>query len=112
PALVFLLPPPAQDLEVGWRWMAPVDRFLVTRRRLVLGAFALSVVGSIALLPKVRFDFNPLHLRNPHGEAMATLTDLTRDPDQTPNVIDVLRPSLAAADALGQRLGRLPEVDK
>lgn len=112
PALTFLLPPPQQDLEVGYRWFAPVDRFLVTHRRLVLGAFGLSVVGTIALLPQVKFDFNPLHLRNPHGEAMSTLNDLMSDPDRTPNVIDVLRPSLAEADALKARLAALPEVDE
>jgi hopanoid biosynthesis associated RND transporter like protein HpnN len=112
PALVTLLPPPEQDLAVGYAWFAPVDRFLITHRRLVLGAFGLSVVASIALLPQVKFDFNPLHLRNPHGEAMSTLTDLMRDPLQTPNSIDVLRPSLGQADQLAARLARLPEVDQ
>ena len=112
PALVMLLAPPQQDLAVGYAWFAPVDRFLVTHRRLVLGAFGLSVVGTIALLPQVRFDFNPLHLRNPNGEAMATLSDLMRDPLQTPNVIDVLRRSQAQADQLATRLARLPQVDQ
>jgi hopanoid biosynthesis associated RND transporter like protein HpnN len=112
PALVFLLPPPKQNLEVGYAWFAPVDRFLVTHRRLVLGAFGLSMVGTIALLPQVKFDFNPLHLRSPKGEAMSTLLDLMRDPERTPNVIDVLRPSLAEANALAARLGALPEVDE
>jgi hopanoid biosynthesis associated RND transporter like protein HpnN len=60
----------------------------------------------------VRFDFNPLHLKNPHGEAMSTLTALMRDPDQSPNTIDVLTPSLAAADALAKQLSALPEVSQ
>jgi hopanoid biosynthesis associated RND transporter like protein HpnN len=111
PALVMLIHPPEQDLAVGYAWFAPVDRFLLHRRRLVLGAFGVSVVASIALLPLVRFDFNPLHLRNPKGEAMATLADLMRDPQRTPYTIDILRPSLAAADATAAQIGRLPEVD-
>ena len=112
PALVTLLHPPEQDLSVGYAWFAPVDRFLVQRRKLVLGAFGVAVLASIALLPLVRFDFNPLHLRNPKGEAMATLSDLMHDPENTPNTIDVLRPSLAAADATAGTLSRLPEVDQ
>ena len=112
PAMVVLLQPPEQDLKVGYAWFAPVDRFLVTRRRVVLGAFGLSVLVSIALLPLVRFDFNPLHLKNPKSEAMSTLSDLMHDPENTPNAIDVLRPSLAQADQMAARLSRLPEVDQ
>ncbi|THD55032.1 MMPL family transporter [Phenylobacterium sp.] len=110
PALIRLLQPPPQAEEVGSSRMAPVDRFLIERRKLVLWAFAVSTLVSIALLPFVRFDFNPMHLRNVHGEAMSTLSDIIRDPIQTPNTIDVLAPSLAAADHLADRLGKLPDV--
>src|SRR5262249_15478920 len=75
-----------------------------------LWAFAISTVVSIALLPLVQFDFNPLHLKNPHAESMSTLDDIVRDPDETPNTIDALAPNLAAAKALGARLEKLPEV--
>ncbi|HEX4098375.1 MAG TPA: MMPL family transporter, partial [Caulobacteraceae bacterium] len=112
PAMVQLLHPPEQELKVGYAWFAPVDRFLVTHRRVVLGAFGVSVLVSIALLPLVRFDFNPMHLRNPNSEAMSTLGDLMHDPENTPNAIDVLRPSLAQADQVAVRLSRLPEVDQ
>jgi hopanoid biosynthesis associated RND transporter like protein HpnN len=112
PALLVLLRPPLQTQEVGNRALAPVDRFLVERRGWVLWAFAAAMVLSIVSLVWVRFDFNPLHLKNPHGEAMATLNDLMKDPDQSPNTIDVLTPSLAAADALAKRLSALPEVSQ
>jgi hopanoid biosynthesis associated RND transporter like protein HpnN len=111
PALLVLLKPPRQPGEVGSRRMAPVDRFLISHRKLVLWAFAGSTVVSIALLPLVRFDFNPFHLRNIHGEAMSTLADIMRDPDRTPNTIDALTPSLADADRLAARLSKLPQVD-
>ena len=112
PALVQLLRPPAQDLKVGYAWFAPVDRYLVSHRKVVLGAFGLSVLVSIALLPLVRFDFNPMHLRNPKSEAISTLNDLMHDPENTPNAIDVLRPSLAGADQAAKALARLPQVDQ
>ncbi|HEX3365086.1 MMPL family transporter [Phenylobacterium sp.] len=110
PALIRLLRPPAQSEAVGSPRMAAVDRFLIERRKLVLWTFAGSTLVSVALLPFVRFDFNPMHLRNVRGEAMSTLNDIIKDPTQTPNTIDVLAPSLAAADQLADRLGKLPAV--
>ena len=110
PALLVLLRPRNQGLEVGWRQLKPVDDYLVTHRRTVLGAFVVATVAALAVLPLVRFDFNPFHLRNPHGEAMATLNDLFRDPQENPNTIDVLTPSAPAADALAKRLNALPQV--
>jgi hopanoid biosynthesis associated RND transporter like protein HpnN len=112
PALIALFKPRKQLGEVGSPAMAPLDRFLHHRRGVVLWGFVISTVASLALLPMVRFDFNPMHLRNPHGEAMATLLDISSDPQNTPNTLDVLRPSLPAAEALAQQLAKLPEVDK
>lgn len=110
PALLVLLRTGRPRAEIGTPALAPVDRFLVEKRRLVLGMFAASMIVSIALLPLVHFDFNPLHLRDTRGEAMATLTDLMRDPDRSPNTLDVLAPSLPAARSLAPRLSALPEV--
>jgi len=110
PALVMLLRPAAPRAEVGFRALAPVERWLDRRRHWVLWAFGLSMLVSIAALPWVVFDFNPLHLRDPQAPAMRTLADLTRDPDRTPNTIDVLAPNPATAARLTRRLEALPEV--
>lgn len=110
PALLILLrPPPPRDLGV-LASVVKLDGFLIRRRRLVLGFFCWSMVLTIALLPLVRFDFNPLHLRAPSGEAMATLNDLMHDPDRNPNTIDILAPDLGTARSLAARLATLPEV--
>ena len=110
PALVMLLRPGAPTREVGFASLAPAERLLERRRGWVLGLFALSMVASIAALPWVVFDFNPLHLRDPHAPAMRMLIDLTRDPDRTPNVIDVLAADRAQALGLAKRISALPEV--
>jgi hypothetical protein len=95
---------------VGFTALAPTEHWLEHRRSWVLWAFALSMIASIAALPWVVFDFNPLHLRDPQAPAMRTLADLTHDPDRTPNVIDVLAPNATAAAQLTRRLEALPEV--
>jgi hopanoid biosynthesis associated RND transporter like protein HpnN len=113
PALLVLLRPPAGRIsEVGFSMLAPVEDFLRHRRRTVLVAAAIAALGSIALLPRVYFDFNPLNLKSAKVESMTTLNDLAADPDLTPDVINVLTPSLADATALAQRLAALPEVSR
>ncbi|WP_147160906.1 MMPL family transporter [Novosphingobium sediminis] len=110
PALIVLLRPADPRHDVGFPQLAPIDRLLESKRRWVLWSFAVAMGLSIAALPWVRFDFNPLHLRDPEAPAMRTLSDLTQDPDRTPNTIDVLARNPAEAQALAAKLERLPEV--
>jgi hopanoid biosynthesis associated RND transporter like protein HpnN len=113
PALLSLLHPPEGRLEeVGFTALAPVDAFVGGHRRGVLAVGLVVAILSAALLPFVRFDFNPLHLKSPRVESVATLRDLTSDPDWTPNTIDVLVPSLAVSEATVKRLDALPEVSR
>jgi len=111
PALVALSRPPGERSAVGYTALVPLDRFLQRRRYAVLAVAGIVAVGSLALLPRLQFDFNPLHLRSVKVESMATLLDLMRDPNTTPNTLDVLAPSVAEAAGLAQRLEQLPEVD-
>jgi hopanoid biosynthesis associated RND transporter like protein HpnN len=43
---------------------------------------------------------------------MTALLDLMKDPDTSPNTIEILAPSLTAASDLARKLASLPEVDK
>jgi hypothetical protein len=113
PALLVLLQPKADRRAApGLGLLAPAEAVMRRHRDWVLRAGGLAAIASVALLPWLRFDFDPLHLRNPRAESMATLADLLADPDRTPNTIDILAPSLAEADALARRVGALPEVSR
>jgi len=113
PALLSLLrPAPGGMHEVGYPGLAPVESFLSDNRRIVLAIGILVAVLSGALLPFVRFDFNPLHLKSPKVESMVTLQALTSNPEWTLNTINVLAPSLAASDPIVRRLAVLPEVSR
>lgn len=111
PALIALLRPPGERAAVGYAVLAPVDRLLRRRRGWVLAVAGVVGAGSLALLPRLQFDFNPLHLRSARVESVATLLELMQDPQTTPNTLDVLSPSVGAAAALALRLEGLPEVD-
>ena len=110
PALVVLLRPRGEQAEVGWPALAPLEGWLHRRHRLVIGLGLAAALASLAVLPRLHFDFNPINLRSQKAESIATLEDLMRDPDRTPNTISVLAPSLEAVDALTARLSALPEV--
>jgi hypothetical protein len=58
----------------------------------------------------LRFDFNPINLRSPKTEAVATYLSLKSDPQSGANDIQILEPSLAAADQVSAKLSKLPEV--
>ncbi len=110
PALMMMIAPHGEAEEVGFKSLAPADELLKERRTLVLGIAAVAGVASLASIPFVHFDFDPLHLRSSRVESVSTLYDLMKDPQTSPNTIDVLAPSLDQADAIGARLSKLPEV--
>ena len=110
PALLVLLKPPPEPEAVGYRRLAPVDRFMARHRLPILVVAALAVAAGLPLFRQLSFDFNPLNLRSAKVESVATLLDLVKDPETTPNVINVLSPTIGDASSLAQRLDRLPEV--
>jgi hopanoid biosynthesis associated RND transporter like protein HpnN len=110
PALLSLIRPSAEPEPVGFAWAAAVDRLLLRRRREVLAIAGVLAIASLAALPWVRFDFNPLHLKDPKSESMSTLLDLMDDPATTPYTVDALAPSATAAKAIASQLSTLPQV--
>jgi hopanoid biosynthesis associated RND transporter like protein HpnN len=110
PALLHVLKPPVLGARGGFEALGPVDMLMHRRRwRVLLANGALALI-CVALLPLVRFDSNPLDLKDPKSESMATLSDLLKDPDRSPNTIDILTSSLTAADGLAARLEKSPLV--
>ena len=110
PALLTLLRPRGEPEAIGFRRAAPLDLWLLERRFWVIGAAVLLAAGSIALLPYVTFDFDPLNLKNPKTESVSTARDLMNDPMTSPYTAEILTPSLEEAKDLAERLGQLPEV--
>nr|MBA3811854.1 MMPL family transporter [Caulobacteraceae bacterium] len=110
PAFIRLLSPPAGKSGAFEPRLERLDGFILGHRRSVVGVGVGAALACAALLPLLRFDFNPLHLKSAKVESVATLLDLMRDPDQSPNTLEVVAPSLAAADALVDPLVSLPSV--
>ncbi len=112
PALLALLRPPAERAPVGFAWAAPVDRFLLRRCRPVAAAAVAIGLAALTSVPRLDFDFNPLNLKDPNTESVATLFDLIADGSGAPFTAAVVAPSPAAAAALAERMEALPEIDR
>jgi uncharacterized protein len=88
-------------------------RSISRRRGMAIAVAAVAIgVAAATLLPRARFDFDPLNLKDPETESAATLFDMMDDPRTSPYSITVLAPDLDSAAELGARLARLEVVDE
>ena len=110
PAILRLINPPGELEPVGYAFLAPVDHFLEKHRFAIVGGTLALVVAGLPLLYFMKFDFNPMNLRNPKAELIATFLDLRKDPNTGANAINVLTHSEADAKTIEAKLEKLPEV--
>jgi uncharacterized protein len=110
PAMLALLNPPGESEPVGYAFLAPVDHFLEKHRIAIIVGTLLVAVSGLPLLYFMKFDFNPMNLRNPKAESIATFLDLRNDPNTGANAIDVVTNSDADARKIAEKLEKLPEV--
>jgi hopanoid biosynthesis associated RND transporter like protein HpnN len=110
PAMLKLLNPPGESEPVGYAFLAPVDEFLERHRVIIIVGTLLVATAGLPLLYFMKFDFNPINLRNAQVESIATFLDLRKDPNTGANAINVLTTSEAEAKKIEARLEKVPEV--
>ena len=104
PALVVVMGINAPSAAVS----APAIRWSPSPRR-VLAGFAVLVVLAAGVLPRMRFDHNPINLRDPSSESVATYLDLMQDGVTPPWTLSVLVLP-AEASAVATTLGAVAQV--
>nr|WP_275406492.1 MMPL family transporter [Rhodoligotrophos defluvii] len=110
PALLSVLQPGPEARPVGFEKLRPLGTWLVNRRKPVLAVFALLSLATLAGLFMLRFDFDPLDLKDPESESMSTLMELAEDPLATPYTLNVLVSGPDQVRPMVERLEALPEV--
>lgn len=111
PALLRLFHPRSEPHAVGFVRLRPLDDWMIRHRRKVRGVLLLIAGACLFIAPNLRFDFDPLHLKDPHTESVSTLYDLMKDPQESPYGIDIIRPNLDEAAGLAKKIGQLADVD-
>jgi hopanoid biosynthesis associated RND transporter like protein HpnN len=88
-----------------------VYRFPIERRVIIQWTAVVLTVAGLALLTQVRFDFNPLNLRDPNSESVATFKELLKTKDTSPMTLTVLAKDKTKALATAQKLKQLDSVE-
>ena len=114
PALIDRMPPAhrARVREAGMPVMLAGMLNWPTRHPRATRILAvLLALGSVALLPRLAFDYNPMHLKPAHTESLQVYEDLTVSGD-SPLTLSALTDSADSAEALATRLEALPGIGR
>ncbi len=80
------------------------------RPRVVLGVTALVIVAACASLPRLEFDSNPIHLRDPNSESVTTLLELAANGEAQMLNLAAVAPDHETALGWAAQLRTSPEV--
>jgi uncharacterized protein len=112
PALLTLFPlkpsPPgtSDSLFPDWAY-----RFPMRHATLLRWTAATLTLAGLALLTQARFDINPINLRDPDTESVATFKELLTSKDASPMTLTVLANNKHQALDMAQKLTRLNSVE-
>ncbi|MEO8467090.1 MAG: MMPL family transporter [Gammaproteobacteria bacterium] len=91
---------------VDAKYFAPLSR----RPRLVLAIAIVVLLVSAVLLPRVTFDSNPIHLRDPRTEGVTTLLELAEAGEAPLLNLVAVAPSDEVAQSWAAQLRKQPEI--
>ncbi len=115
PALLTLMPlrsVKARETREHGPLYESVTTFPVRRHRPILVASVILGLAGSMIIPRIRFDWNPLNLRDRSTESVATFDELLRTSETPPWNLDILAADAGTARATAERVKALPEVDK
>lgn len=114
PALLSLPPlPRTSDTRQPLDWSGMTVATLPLSHPRAVRTFALVVaLFAIFVLPRARFDNNPLNVRDPSSESARTFAELLDKGSSSPWSLNAIAPDLASAEALAEKLRKLESVDR
>lgn len=112
PALLAITPPPAIRPHRSIKISGSILDFPLKQRMLVRILASTIAIGSLLLVTQLPFDSDPLNLRNPQSESVATLRLLLQSQSTGHRNLQVLADNAEAAQSISQQLRELPETDR
>ncbi|WP_161966102.1 MMPL family transporter [Steroidobacter cummioxidans] len=113
PALLTMWRPRADKVQLVLTQEDLLSRLLnwpAGHGRVVLTGGALALVVGLLIAPRVIFDPDPLNLRDPRSESVATFRRLQSNPEIPTMTLSALTPNAQAAQSLVQKTQALPLV--
>lgn len=114
PALLSLRPIPAgrgYSAAVSWS-NASLTNLPLRHPRAIRGIALVMGIGAVMLLPRARFDNNPLNVRDPSSESVRTFNELLEKGASSPWSLNAVAPNLESAQRLAERLEALDVVER
>src|SRR5205085_358700 len=109
PALLSWFKPPPESRPLGYARLAVADSFLKRHRIAVVVVTSVVAIAGLPALLHLKFDFDPLSLRDASSEPIATMRMLASDPKVGPDSAELLT-TRDTATALRPKLKALPDV--
>ena len=97
---------PSDDMFPAWVYRFPMRHAIAIR-----SMSALLILAGLGLLTQTRFDFNPLNLRDPESESVATFRELLKSKDTSPMTLTVLAKTKDEALDKARKLTKLETVE-
>ena len=114
PAILHLWPPnlsPRENGSAAPRGMPRMSRAVTRHTRLILTGAGVLTLAALVLVPRARFNHNPLDLRDPGTESIQAYRTLLADSTAKPLTVSVLRGDLDALRATATRVEPLDVVE-
>lgn len=110
PALLTVIPPSAMQASVSHRYTDKLLELPYRHADRIWKGMAALLLVALCFTPFARFDFDPLHLRDPDSESVKAFRDLLADPNLPVLTASAIVADAAAASALAAELRAVPEV--
>ncbi len=114
PALIKVMPSRAvsPSAQIEDRIPFLLSQWVMRRAAVIRIVTILAALVALGLLTRVKVDFNPINLRDPHSESVQTFKYLLQSEDTSPLTLSALAESEAEAEAMARRFEMLPTVDR
>ena len=113
PALLSVLPTPRVGRRFGGAsWGGELIELPVRHPRVVRWTALVLGLSAALLLPRARFDNNPINVRDPSSESVKTFVELLEKGASSPWSLNLLAEDSEQARQLAARLRDLPHVDR
>ena len=112
PAWLALFPAAPRRATAGVPVLVRAGSFLAAHPRVIIAVAALCALAAAASLPMLRFEIDPLRLKDPTTESVRTLMDLLADRNAPTYTISVVADDLESARRLAVRLEALEVVER
>lgn len=112
PALLSLMPLRQRPGRHRGQWPRRHAGFVARHAGAILFTTALASLAALVALPQLRFDFDPLRLKDPAAPSVRLVEDLLANSTNSPYAAELVVPGAAAASEAEARLEPLASVDK